>query len=110
VVSGDRRPDRFISADITGCYRPCPRGPEVVHRRLGGRSKVFDAIKGGFLYSEVICGQCGENMTLAVKPRERWTHLPNGERPTMIPYALNEWVCPNKHRRDLTYGESRMFE
>lgn len=56
------------------------------------------------------CSACGEAMTLAVKPRERWTSLPKDERPTMIPYAFDEWICPNDHRRDLTYAESRMLE
>lgn len=58
----------------------------------------------------VDCNVCGEAMTLAVKPRERWTPLPKNERPTTIPYAFDEWVCPNDHRRDLTYAESRMLE
>jgi hypothetical protein len=56
------------------------------------------------------CAQCGETMKLSVKPRERGTPLPKNERPTMIPYSFDEWVCPNGHRRDLTYTESRMFE
>lgn len=58
----------------------------------------------------VDCTQCGETMELSVKPRERWTPLPKNERPTMIPYSFDEWVCPKGHRRDLTYAESRMFE
>lgn len=58
----------------------------------------------------VDCVLCGETMTHTVKARERWTPLPNNERPTMIPYSFDEWVCPNGHRRDLTYSESRMFE
>ena len=49
-------------------------------------------------------------MSLGVKPQERWTPLPNGERPTMVPFAFDEWVCANGHRRDLTYAESRWFE
>lgn len=56
------------------------------------------------------CTECSEKMELSVKPRERWTPLPPDERPTMVPYAFDEWVCPNGHRRELTYGESRMFE
>jgi len=62
------------------------------------------------MYEDVTCGRCGEKMTLTVKPRERWTPLPKGERPTMIPYAFDEFLCPNGHRRDLTYHESRMRE
>jgi hypothetical protein len=58
----------------------------------------------------VDCNVCGKAMTLAVKPSERWTPLPEDERPTMIPYSFDEWICPNDHRRDLTYAESRMFE
>lgn len=58
----------------------------------------------------VDCGVCGAKMELEVKPRERWTPLPEGERPTVIPYAFDEWVCPSGHRRDLTYVESRWFE
>lgn len=50
---------------------------------------------------------CVETMRLSVKPREEWTPLPKNERPTMIPHAFDEWVCPNGHRRDLTYTESR---
>ncbi len=58
----------------------------------------------------VICDRCGRAMTLAVKLREEWALLPKDERPTMIPYAFDEWSCPSGHRRDLTYAESRMFE
>lgn len=58
----------------------------------------------------VDCNVCGEVMTLTLKPRERSTPLPKNDRPTMIPYAFDEWVCPNDHRRDLTYVESRMLE
>jgi hypothetical protein len=60
--------------------------------------------------NSVGCNICEEEMTIIVKPRERWTALPKNERPTMIPYAFDEWVCSNGHRRDLTYTESRMFE
>jgi len=56
------------------------------------------------------CNVCGEAMTLAMKPRERWTPLPKNERPTMLPYAFDERVCSNDHRRDLTYAESRLLE
>ena len=58
----------------------------------------------------VDCDVCGETMTLAVKTREHWTPLPKNGRPTMIPYAFDEWICPNDHRRDLTYTESRILE
>lgn len=58
----------------------------------------------------VDCDVCGEAMTLVVKPRERWTPLPKDERPTSIPYAFDEWVCSNGHRRNSTYTESRMLE
>ncbi|RKN68670.1 hypothetical protein D7252_14500 [Microbacterium sp. CGR2] len=58
----------------------------------------------------VDCSICGETMAHAVKPRERWTPLPQKERPTPIPFAFDEWVCPSGHRRDLTYSESRIFE
>lgn len=58
----------------------------------------------------VDCSICDEARTLAVKTRERWTPLPKNERPTMIPYAFDEWVCSNDHRRDLTHAESRMLE
>ena len=58
----------------------------------------------------VDCGICGGIMSLGVKPQERWTPLQNGERPTMVPFAFDEWVCANGHRRDLTYAESRWFE
>lgn len=62
------------------------------------------------MFDDVICLQCGEAMNLSVKPKERWTPLPQGQRPTAIPYAFDEFVCPNDHRRDLTYQESRMLE
>lgn len=58
----------------------------------------------------VDCIVCGKAMDLAVKPRERWSPLPKNEQPTMISYVFDEWVCPNNHRRDLTYAESRMLE
>lgn len=58
----------------------------------------------------VECNVCGESRTLAVKPRDRWTPLPKNDRPTMIPYALDEWVCSNDHRLELTYAEFRMIE
>lgn len=49
-------------------------------------------------------------MAHVVKPRERWTPLPKNKRPTMVPYAFDEFVCANGHRRDLTYTESRLLE
>jgi hypothetical protein len=62
------------------------------------------------MFEDVVCVQCGEPMKLAMKPKERRPPLPKGERPTMIPFAFDEFVCPNGHRRDLTYGESRLLE
>ena len=58
----------------------------------------------------VYCTICGEAMSLAVKPRDRWMPLPKNEGPTMIPYAFDEGGCSNDHRRDLTHSESQMPE
>jgi len=58
----------------------------------------------------VPCTECDEEMHLAVQPVERRRPLPPNERPTMIPFTFDEWLCPNGHFRDLTYSESRFFE
>ncbi|WP_168203754.1 hypothetical protein [Humibacter ginsenosidimutans] len=52
------------------------------------------------------CTECGQPMTLSVKPEQRRPKQAPGRDRT----DFDEWFCPNGHRRNLTRVESRAFD
>lgn len=62
---------------------------------------------GARMANTVDCHACAEQM---MQPPERRKPLPKNERPTMVPYTFDEWLCPTGHFRDCTYNERRWFE
>jgi len=56
------------------------------------------------------CRTCGVEADVALQPPERRRYLSPNERPSMASTTLDEWLCPNGHHHELTYGEVRALE